>query len=93
MYAALATVELQTPVGASVKVTANAQGKFEIYRRTVTGWDRVGLQNGTIAFKEELWNYTLGGFGFDVAPSVTSGGTLADKAAAELKARKDKEKK
>ena len=65
-YSALVTVEFSTPVGASVKVTANAQGKFEIYQRTILGWDRVGLEDGTIQFKEELWNYSLGRFGFDV---------------------------
>jgi len=54
------------PVGSSVKVTANSQGKFEIYLRTDTGWDRVGLQDGTIQFRAELWDYALGRFGFDV---------------------------
>ena len=63
-YASLAT--LSVAVGDSVKVTANAQGKFEIYLRTDTGWDRVGLQDGTIAFSEELWDYAVGLFGFDV---------------------------
>ena len=65
-YADLATVEYNTPVGASVKVTANAQNKFEIYQRTILGWDRVALQNGTIAFSQELWDYSVGRFGFDV---------------------------
>jgi len=70
------TAELQTltpdtaPVGSSVKVSnINGNGKFEIYLRTgasaVSGWQRVGLQDGTIAFSEVLWNYPLGGFGFD----------------------------
>ena len=70
------TAELQTltldtaPVGSSVKVSnINGNGKFEIYLRAgpsaVTGWQRVGLQDGTIAFSEVLWNYPLGGFGFD----------------------------
>jgi hypothetical protein len=64
--AGLQTLSLSTaPVGSSVKVTANGQGKFEIYLRTATGWDRVGLEDGTIAFSEVLWNYPLGGFGFD----------------------------
>ena len=54
------------PVGSSAKVTANSQGKFEIYLRTNTGWDRVGLQDGTIQFLAELWDYALGRFGFDV---------------------------
>jgi len=68
--AGLQTLSLDTaPIGSSVKVTANGQGKFEIYLRTgvdpVAGWQRVGLQDGTIAFSEVLWNYPLGGFGFD----------------------------
>lgn len=62
-----------TPVGSSVRVTANAQGKFEIYVRSELGWDRVALENGTIEFREELWNYGLGGFGFDVEPYDTKG--------------------
>jgi hypothetical protein len=70
------TAELQTlsiiqiPIGASVKVTSNGRGKYEIYLRTginaVTGWQRVGLEDGTIEFKEKLWNYAVGMFGFDV---------------------------
>ena len=65
-YSALASVELTTPIGASVKVTANAQQKWEIYQRTDLGWNRVGLESGTIAFDETLWNYSVGRFGFDV---------------------------
>jgi hypothetical protein len=57
------------PVGSSVRVEQNGQGKFEVYLRTgpdsVTGWQRVGLQDGTIEFNEVLWNYPSGGFGFD----------------------------
>ena len=67
---ALDTVSLlDVPVGGSAQVQSNGQGKFEIYLRTSavpsTGWTRVGLQDGTIEFKEELWNYALGNFGFD----------------------------
>jgi hypothetical protein len=66
-YSDLDTLTLsQAPVGSSVKVTANAQGKFEIYLRIDLGWRRVGLQNGTIEIKEEIWNYAAGNFGFDV---------------------------
>jgi hypothetical protein len=66
-YADLATLSVyQAPVGSSVKVTANSQGKFEIYLRTNIGWDRVGLQDGTIQFLAELWDYELGRFGFDI---------------------------
>jgi hypothetical protein len=64
---------LAAPVGSSVKVTANAQGKFEIYVRTELGWDRVALQDGTLQFREDLWNYQLGGYGFDVEPYDTIG--------------------
>lgn len=56
----------QAPIGSSVKVTANAQGKFEIYQRTDLGWERVGLENGTIQISEVIWNYQAGNFGFDV---------------------------
>jgi hypothetical protein len=63
-YSALTTLTL--PVGSSVKVTANAQGKFEIYLLTDLGWERVALQDGTIEFSAELWDYSLGRFGFDV---------------------------
>jgi hypothetical protein len=50
----------------SVKVTANAQGKWEIYRYTNSTWVRVGLQTGTIKFSNQLWDYSAGRFGFDV---------------------------
>lgn len=65
------TAELQTlslaavPVGKSVEVATNAQDKFEIYKRTIAGWELVGLEDGTIQFSDVLWNYPLGGFGFD----------------------------
>jgi len=65
-YAGLSTLSLvSTPVGSSVKVSTNSQGKFEIYLRTATGWDRVGLQDGTVEFSATLWNYALGPYGFD----------------------------
>lgn len=70
--ASLDTVTLAAaPVGSSVRVAANAQSKFEIYLRTDLGWERVGLQDGTIQFSETLWNYTAGGFGYDVEPFDT----------------------
>ena len=65
-YATLNTLTSTVAVGSSVKVTANAQGKFEIYLRTLTGWDRVGLEDGTIEIKAEIWDYAIGRFGFDV---------------------------
>ena len=64
--AGLKTLSLSNaPVGSSVKVTANSQGKFEIYLRTDTGWNRVGLEDGTIKFSSVLWDYVAGGYGFD----------------------------
>ena len=63
-YAGLTSLDV--PVGSSVKVTANTQGKFEIYVLSVSGWDRVGLQDGTIEFSAQLWDYAIGRFGFDV---------------------------
>jgi hypothetical protein len=63
-FANLSTISV--PVGSSVKVTSNAQGKFEIYLRTLGGWERVGLEDGTIEIAAELYDYALGRFGFDV---------------------------
>ena len=64
--AGLKTLTLEdVPVGGSVEVASNGQGKFEIYRRIPGDWELVGLQDGTIQFSDELWNYAQGGFGFD----------------------------
>jgi|694.fasta_scaffold01677_8 hypothetical protein len=63
-FAALATITVTA--GSSVKVTANAQGKFEIYLRTDTRWERVGLQDGTIEISADIYDYEQGKFGFDV---------------------------
>jgi hypothetical protein len=63
-YSALGTITV--PTGSSVKVTANAQGKYEIYLLTDLGWERVILQDGTIAFLAELWDYAIGRFGYDI---------------------------
>jgi len=52
--------------GSSVKVTANAQGKFEIYVFEDGVYSRVGLESGTIAISPEIWDYSIGRFGFDV---------------------------
>ena len=57
----------QAPVGASVRVTANSQNRWEIYLRVATNtWQRVAVQDGTIEFSAVLWDYKLGRFGFDV---------------------------
>jgi len=57
---------LSLPVGSVVEVESNAQGKFELYQFTDSGWSRVGLQDGTIEFSAKLWDYALGRFGFDL---------------------------
>jgi hypothetical protein len=62
-FSSLGTIDV--PVGSSVKVTANAQGKFEIYLLTDVGWERVGLEDGTISISDEVWDYEIGRFGFD----------------------------
>ena len=69
-YGQLVTLSYETaPVGSSVRVISNGSGKWEIYLRTglnpATNWQRVGLEDGTIAFKESLWYYPSGNFGFD----------------------------
>ena len=67
VYSDLSKLSLiQAPVGSSVRVSANSQGKWEIYLRvTANNWERVGLQDGTIEISSLLWDYVAGGFGFD----------------------------
>ena len=55
---------LSVPVGSSAKITANSQGKFEIYLLEDTGWNRVGVQDGTIEISNKIWDYEAGRFGF-----------------------------
>lgn len=64
VFSSLATITV--PEGSSVKVSRNAQGKWEIYQLTAGTWVRVGLQDGTIEFQPTLWNYSIGRFGFDI---------------------------
>lgn len=65
--------------GLIVTVTANSDGKREVYIYTNNAWNRIGLETGTIQIKSSLWNYPGDklGFGdnffdstaFDVYPS------------------------
>jgi hypothetical protein len=48
---------LNPTIGASAKVTANPQGLWEIYLYTDLGWERVGLQDGTIEISNTLYVY------------------------------------
>lgn len=63
-YADLATLTTAT-IGNIVKVKANAQGKFEIYRKDADAWTRVGLERGTIQFSSSIYNYNIDRNGFD----------------------------
>ena len=56
---------LDVAVGSIVSVLENGQGNTETYILTVEGiWERIGLQNGTIRFKSELWDYDSNKIGF-----------------------------
>ncbi len=56
---------LNVALNSIIKVTSNSVNKWEIYKLLVTGYERVGLEDGTIQFSEKLWNNELGRFGFD----------------------------
>jgi hypothetical protein len=62
-YAAL--IAQQVAVGTVALVTANSQGKFEVYQLLDSGWNRVGLQDGTIKISPAIYDYQLGRLGFD----------------------------
>lgn len=56
---------LSVPAGTIVTVAQNSQGLSETYIYDTEGvWTRIGLQNGTIRFKTELYNYNEGKYGF-----------------------------
>lgn len=63
IYADLAT--LNVPVNTIVSVAANSSNLQETYRYDGNGqYTRIGLQNGTIEFKRELWDYSYARLGF-----------------------------
>jgi hypothetical protein len=72
LYADLST--LNVAAGTVVTVATNGDGKSETYIKENNGlWTRIGLQNGTIAFKSSLWDYEEARLGwgdnfFDTAP-------------------------
>jgi hypothetical protein len=69
VYADLST--LDAAVGTIVTVSKNGLGLSETYIYDGDNvWTRIGLENGTIRFKSELYDYNEGGFGF--------GGTFYD---------------
>jgi len=75
IYADLATIN--ATAGLIVTVTANGDGKSETYVYTnLNIWERIGLQDGTIEFSSNLWDYSVArlGFGdnfFDTTPYDT----------------------
>lgn len=56
---------LNVPNGSAVKVTSNAQNKWEIYLLENGAWNRVALEGGTIQISNVIWDYAAGRFGFD----------------------------
>lgn len=62
-YYGLATLIPNT--GTIAGVTANSEGKREVYVYNGKSWDRIGLEQGTIQIKESLWNYSGNKIGFD----------------------------
>ena len=63
IYADLST--LNVPVNTIVSVAANSSGAQETYRYDDAGiWTRIGLQNGTIEFNLDLWDYAYARTGF-----------------------------
>ena len=75
IYADLATIN--ATAGLIVTVAANGDGKSETYVYTnLNIWERIGLQDGTIEFSSNLWDYATArlGFGdnfFDTTPYDT----------------------
>mgnify|MGYP003705211363 CR=1 FL=1 len=45
-------------------VTANSSGNREVYVFTNNTWTRVGLENGTVQFSSDLYEYTKLGVGY-----------------------------
>jgi len=69
VYADLSTLNVAT--NTLVTVSQNSNSQTETYRYDGEGvWTRIGLQNGTIRFKDELFDYDAAGYGF--------GGTFYD---------------
>ena len=63
LYSDLSTLEVA--FGTIAQVATNGNGNSETYIYTVDGiWVRIGLTNGTIAFKSSLWDYVSSNTGF-----------------------------
>lgn len=51
--------------GDSAKVLSNSANKYEYYQYNNGTWTRVILENGTIQISAEVYDYSLGGYGYD----------------------------
>ncbi len=58
----LDTLSIET--GKHVKVTQANTGGWKLYMKTVTGWENVGTQNGTIRISTKLYDYSQEATGF-----------------------------
>ena len=55
---------LRPKEGLIVGVTSNSQGNREVYKYTNGEWVRIGLENGTIEFLSNIWDYQTNKTGF-----------------------------
>lgn len=56
---------LNVAAGTIARVIQNGSGRWEVYIQSTVGvWNRIGLQNGTLQFKNDLWNYEAGKLGW-----------------------------
>ena len=55
---------LSTAIGKIVKVTSADTGGWKLFVKTNTGWENIATENGTIAFKASLYDYTVEASGF-----------------------------
>jgi hypothetical protein len=51
--------------GMIVKVIANSNNQWEMFKSVNNEWVRVALEDGTIQFSQTLWDYQLGRYGWD----------------------------
>lgn len=55
---------LDVAVGTNTKVRYSDVGGWKIYQRTLSGWDNVATQNGTIQLSASLYDYSIKSTGF-----------------------------
>ena len=55
---------LDLAVGKHAKVTNADTGGWKLFMKTTTGWEKVGVENGTIQFSKKLYDNTIDDIGF-----------------------------